>query len=133
MGKTGRAYCSVTMMAIFLSSRISRVARMSISDEGREPVKPYERRLREYSEHVLEDLDRSMEGFDRADIGLCQEAIEAEVEVSRIHDQLMRDASGLDGEATLHLARIANALQRTGAYARDIAEAAINLNADVEE
>jgi phosphate uptake regulator len=87
-------------------------------------------RLGEVGARTVEHLNLSMDALYRKDLIIANRAIDSENESLEKHEDVIRAIAGLDGETAVVLGRINESVRRTGMYARDIAECAINLYAD---
>ncbi len=76
---------------------------------------------------ATEILDKAFSALMSGDVELANEAIDARIHHQKLLDALMHRVSSRKGEELLALGAIVDSLGRTGGYATDIAEQAINL------
>jgi phosphate uptake regulator len=78
------------------------------------------------SEISLEILDMSMNAFFSRNLDEANDAIDLGVKLNRVSDSLMRRIRDQEGEVVVSLSSIIESVRRTGLYATDISEIAIN-------
>ena len=78
----------------------------------------------------IESLNMAMDSLYRRDLVLANRAIDSDNEALGDFEEVVRLVAGCDGETAVAMGRISESVRRTGMYARDIAECAINLYAD---
>ncbi len=78
------------------------------------------------SEISLEILDKSMNAFFSENLDEANEAIDLSEKLSRVSDVLMKKIREQESDVVVSLASIIESVRRTGLYATDISEIAIN-------
>ncbi len=78
------------------------------------------------SDISLEILDKSMNAFFSENLDQANEAIDLSEKLSRVSDALMKKIREQESDVVVSLASIIESVRRTGLYATDISEIAIN-------
>ncbi len=78
------------------------------------------------SDISLEILDKSMNAFFSEDLNEANEAIDLREKLGRVSDVLMKKIRDQESDVVVSLASIIESVRRTGLYATDISEIAIN-------
>jgi phosphate uptake regulator len=78
------------------------------------------------SDIALKILDKSMNAFFSEDLNEANDTIDMSTKLNRASDSLMRKIRNHEGEDVVPLASIIESVRRTGLYATDISEIAIN-------
>jgi len=78
------------------------------------------------SDISLKILDKSMNAFFTEDLNEANDTIDMNIKLNRASDSLMKKIRDQESEAVVSLASIIESVRRTGLYATDISEIAIN-------
>lgn len=93
---------------------------------GADSIEPLHEELRAGSETAVEVLEEAFDAFYAADTDQANTAIARTEPLERRYEDLLEQGVRLSGREAVHFAYILESLFRTGSYATDIAEVAIN-------
>lgn len=137
---TGAAVTSEKSLNLMLISRIierigdhaTKIAESIKLLDGNDIDKRITDEIANSSDISLKILDKSMKAFFSEDLNEANDTIDMSTKLNRASDALMKKIRDQESEAVVSLASIIESVRRTGLYATDISEIAINYISSLE-